>query len=85
MYLLGGLRVVMDLKRSFFAGDDKSPQHWSVLRTILTLNNPKNYIRLLGGLLPIHSMLRRGAKDLMWSVRGPFLPAANMVGYGCVG
>ncbi len=48
-------------------------------------NSPKNYIRLLGGLLPIHSMRRRGVKGLMWGTRGPFPPAAAMVGYGCDG
>ena len=47
-------------------------------------NSPKNYIRLLGGLSPIHSTRRRGAKGLVWGARGPFLPAAAMVGYGVV-
>ena len=42
-------------------------------------NSPKNYIRLLGGLLPIHSTRRRGAKGLVWGARGPFPPAAAMV------
>jgi hypothetical protein len=40
---------------------------------------------LLGGLLPIHLTRQRGAQGLMWGTRGPFLPAAAMVGYGCVG
>jgi hypothetical protein len=40
---------------------------------------PKIYIRKLGGLLPIHSMCRRGAQGLMWGTRGPFPPAAAMV------
>ncbi len=48
-------------------------------------NSPKNYIRLLGGLLPIHFTRWRGAKGLMWGTRGPFPPAAAMVGYGCDG
>jgi hypothetical protein len=39
---------------------------------------------LLGGLSPIHSTRRRGAKGLVWGARGPFLPAAAMVGYGVV-
>ncbi len=85
MYFLGGLRVFMALKALLCSGDDKLPQHWSVLRAINTLNSPKNYIRLLGGLLPIHSTRRRGAQGLMWGTRGPFPPATAMVGYGCVG
>ena len=75
----------MDLKVLLCSGNDELPQHQSVLRTILTLNSPKNYICLLGGLLPIHLMHQRGAKSLMWGARGPFLPAVAMVGYGCVG
>ncbi len=85
MYFLGGLRVFMALKVLFCSGDDESPQHRSVLRAIHTLNSPKNYIRKLGGLLPIHLMHRRGAQGLMWGTTGQFLPAAAMVGYGCVG
>jgi hypothetical protein len=46
---------------------------------INTLNPPKEYIRKLGGLSPIHSMRRRGAQGLMWGARGPFPPAAAMV------
>jgi hypothetical protein len=49
------------------------------LRAINTLNPPKEYIRKLGGLSPIHSTHQRGARDLMWGARGPFLPAAAMV------
>jgi hypothetical protein len=30
-------------------------------------------------------MRRRGAKGLVWGARGPFPPAAAMVGYGCDG
>jgi hypothetical protein len=30
-------------------------------------------------------MRRHGAKGLVWGARGPFLPAAAMVGYGCDG
>ncbi len=47
-------------------------------------NSPKNYIRLLRGLLIIHSARRHGAKGLVWGTRGPFLPAA-MVAHGCDG
>jgi hypothetical protein len=75
----------MPLKVLLCYGDDASPQHQSVLRAIYTLNSLKHYICLLGGLLPIHSMCRHGAKGLMWGTKGPYLPAAAMVGYGCVG
>jgi hypothetical protein len=75
----------MDLKVLLCSGDDELPQHRSVLGTINALNIPKSYILLLGGLSPIHSMRWRGAKGLMWGARGPFLPAAAMVGYGCDG
>ena len=85
MYFLGGSRVFMDLKALLCSGDDESPQHRSVLGTINALNSPKSYIRLLGGLSPIHSTRRRGAKGLVWGARGPFPPAAAMVGYGCDG
>jgi hypothetical protein len=75
----------MALKVLLCSGDDELPQHRSVLRAINTLNSPKKYIRLLGGLLPINLTHQRRAQDLMWGTRGPFLPAAAMVGYGCVG
>jgi hypothetical protein len=85
MYFLGGSRVFMDLKALLCSGDDESPQHRSVLGTINALNSPKSYIRLLGGLSPIHSTRWGGAKGLVWGARGPFPPAAAMVGYGCDG
>jgi hypothetical protein len=75
----------MALKALLCSGDNELPQHQSVLRAINTLNSPKNYIRLLGGLSPIHLMNRLGAQGLMWGTRGPFPPAAAMGGYGCVG
>jgi hypothetical protein len=75
----------MDLNVLLCSGDDESTQHRSVLGTINTLNSPKSYIRLLGGLSPIHSTRRRGAKGLLWGAGGPFPPAAAMVGYGCDG
>ncbi len=81
----GGLRVCMALKVLLCSGDDESPQHWSVLRAIHTLNSPKNYIRLLGGLSPIHLTCWHRAQGLMWGTRGPFPPAVAVVGYGCVG
>jgi hypothetical protein len=49
------------------------------LRAINTLNPPKNYIRKLEGLLPIHSTHRHRVQGLMWGTRGPFPPAATMV------
>jgi hypothetical protein len=85
MYFWGGLRVCMALKALLCSSNDELPQHWSVLRAIHTLNSRKNCIRLLRGLSPIHSTRLRGAQGLMWGTRGPFLPAAAMVGYGCVG
>jgi hypothetical protein len=75
----------MDLKVLLYSDDDESPQHRSVLGTINALNSPKSYIRLLGGLLPIHSTRQCRAKGLVWGARGPFLPAAATVGYGCDG
>jgi hypothetical protein len=75
----------MAIKALLCSDNDASPQHWSVLRAIHTLNSPKNYIRLLRGLLTIHSMHWIGAQGLMWGTRGPFLPAAAMVCYGYVG
>ncbi len=85
MYSLGGLRVFMALKALLCSGDDELPQHWSVLRAINTLNSPQKYIRLLGGLLPIHLTCWRRAQGLMQGARGPFLPAVAIVGYGYVG
>ncbi len=81
----GGLRVFMAPKALVCSGNDELPQHWSVLRAINTLNSPKKYIRLLGGLLPIHSIRRCGVQGLMWGARGPFPPVAAMVGYVFVG
>jgi hypothetical protein len=85
VYFMGGLRVFMALKALLCSGDDASPQHRSILRAIHTLNSRKNYIRLFGGLLPIHLTWLRGAQGLMWGTRGPFPLAVAMVGYGCVG
>jgi hypothetical protein len=75
----------MALKAPLCSRDDTLPQHWSVLRAIHTINIPKNYNCLLGGLSPIHLMRHRGEQGLMWGARGSFLPAAAMVGDGCVG
>jgi hypothetical protein len=75
----------MAFKVLLCSGNDELPQHRSVLRAIQTLNSPKNYIRLLRGLSLIHSARWHQALGLMWGTRGLFLPAAAMVGYGCVG
>ncbi len=80
-----GLRVCMALTALLCSGDDESPQHGSVSRAIDTLNSPKNYSHLLGGLSPIHKTCRREAQGLMWGAGGPFLLAAAMIGYGYVG
>jgi hypothetical protein len=70
----------MALKTLRCCGDSSLPEQRSTLRAINTLNPPKEYIRKLGGLSPIHLMRRRGAQGLMWSAtRGPFPPAAAMV------
>ncbi len=69
----------MALKTLQCCGDSSSPEQRSALRAINTLNPPKEYIRKLGGLSPIHSMRRHGVQGLMWGARGPFPPAAAMV------
>ncbi len=46
---------------------------------------PQKIYPLARGLSTIHSMHWIGAQGLMWGTRGPFLPAAAMVCYGCVG
>ncbi len=78
----GRLRVCMALKVLLCSGDDALSQRWSVLRTIHTLNSPKNYIRLLRGLSTMHWI---GAQGLMWGTRGSLPAAAAIVCYGCVG
>jgi hypothetical protein len=62
----------MALKALLCFGNDESPQHQSVLRAIHTINSPKNYTRLLGGLSPIHLACQRGVQGLMWGTRGHF-------------
>jgi hypothetical protein len=69
----------MALKTLQCCGDSSLPEQRSALRAINTLNPPQNYIRKLGGLLPIHLTHRRRAQGLMWGARGPFPPAAAMV------
>jgi hypothetical protein len=72
----------MALKVLFCSGKHALPQHWSVLRALHTLNTPKNYFHLLGGLSPTHLTRWHRAQGLMLGARGPFLPAAAMVSYG---
>jgi hypothetical protein len=73
------LRACMALKTLRCCDDASLPKQRGVSRAIHTLNNPKNYTRLLRGLSAIHSMRRRGAQGLMWGARGPFPPTAAMV------
>jgi hypothetical protein len=85
IYFGEGLSVCIALKALVCSGDDASPQHLSVLKAIHTLNSPKNYIRLFGGLLTIHLMQWIEAQGLMWGTRGLFPLVAAMVCFGCVG
>jgi hypothetical protein len=62
----------MALEVLFCSGDDASPQHWSVLRAILNINTPKNYIRLLGGVLPIHQSIITERKASCGALGGHF-------------
>ncbi len=52
VYFGGGSRVFMDLKALLCSGDDESPQHRSVLRTINALNSPKVISACSGGYHP---------------------------------
>jgi hypothetical protein len=83
MYFRRAVRVCMALKALLCSANDALPQHWR--GPYLPLTAPKNYIHLLGGLSTIHLTHWIGAQGLMWGTRGPFLPAAAMVCYGCVG
>ncbi len=69
----------MALKTLQCCGDSSLPEQRSALRAINTLTPPQNYIRKLGGLLPIHLTCRCRAQGLMWGARGPFPPAAAVV------
>jgi hypothetical protein len=60
--------------------NDALPKYQSVLRAIHTLNAPKNYMHLLGKSSLIEQRCQTGAQGSMWGARGPFLPAAAMVG-----
>ncbi len=77
--LLGAVEVFMALKTLRCCGNSSLPEQRSALRAINTTNPPKEYIRKLGGLSPIHLTRWRRAQGLMWGTRGPFLPAAAMV------
>jgi hypothetical protein len=69
----------MALKTPRWCGNTSSLEQRGTSRAIHTLNNPKNYPRLLGGLSTIYLMRRHGEQRHMWSARRQFLPAAAMV------
>jgi hypothetical protein len=87
--ILGCVEVVYGPQIAPLFQQCTSPQHWSVLRAIHTLNTPQNYIRLLGRLSSIHLMRWREAQDLMWGARGGHLcrrwPWSDMVVLAVVG
>jgi hypothetical protein len=69
----------MALKTLQCCGNTSLLEQRGASNAIHTLNNPKNYTCLLGGLSAIHSMHRHEAQGLMWGARGPFPPAMTMV------
>jgi hypothetical protein len=69
----------MALKTLQCCGNASLLEQMGTSRAIHTLNNPKKYTGLLGGLSAIHLMRQRGAQGLMWGTRGPFPLAAAMV------
>jgi hypothetical protein len=77
--IIGLLRVCMALKTLQYCGNTSLLEQRGALRAIHTLNNPKNYTGLLGGMSAIHLVCQHGVQGLMWGARGPFLPAAAMV------
>jgi hypothetical protein len=79
IYFLGLLRVFMAIKTLRCCDNSLSPEQRSTLRAINTLKPPKEYIRKLGGLSPIHWTHRCGAQGLMWGAREPFPPVEAMV------
>jgi hypothetical protein len=82
MYFFGGLRVFTALKAL------PAMMHHHKIGVFLescTPQQPQKLHLLAPGVVAIHSTHRRGAKGLVWGTRGPFPPAAAMVGYGCVG
>jgi hypothetical protein len=68
----------MALKTLQCCGDSSLLEQRSTLRAIHTLTPPQKYIRLLGGLLPIHLWHPRGVEGVMWGARGLFPPAMAM-------
>ncbi len=62
-----------------YCGDAWSLEQASTLRAMHNLNTPKNYIRLLGGLLSVHSTCWCGAQGLMWGTRRLFLLTTTMI------
>jgi hypothetical protein len=64
--ILGGVEGVYVPPTLRCCGDASSLEQRSASRVIHTLNPPKNYIRKLGGLSPIHLTRLRGVQGLMW-------------------
>jgi len=77
---LWGLIGHMPLKMLRCCGGASSLEQRSVLRGIHPINPTPKHIRLLGGLSPINPTRRRTRLALEWDSRGPFPPAAIMVG-----
>jgi hypothetical protein len=78
--LFVGLIGRMPLKTLRCCGGASSLEQRSVLRGIHPINPTPKHIRLLGGLSPINPTCQRARLALDWNSRGPFLPAAIMVG-----
>ena len=77
---LWGVIGCMALKTLRCCGGASSPEQRSVLRAINPTTPHKKHIRLLGGLSPIDPTRRRARLCLALVSRGPFPPAAVMVG-----
>ncbi len=74
-----GVRGCMAHKTLWCCGNASLPEQRSALRDIYPLYSPKQYIGLLGGLLPVNLTCRHKMQYLMWGIGGPFLPAMAMV------
>ena len=77
---LWGLIGNMPLKTLRCCGGTSSLEQRSVLRGICPINPTSKHIRLLGGLSPINPTRQHARLALKWDSRGPFPPAAIMVG-----
>ena len=77
---LWGLIGCIPLKTIQCCGDASPLEQRSVLRGKHPINTSPNHIRLLGGLSPINPIRRRARLALEWDSRGPFPPAAILVG-----